>query len=228
MYAPPPPYVELQPNGSIRPPPYHHRKVPQYRPKKSGIGCMKCICCCYCFLFFLILLLAGLTFYFYTLYKPMVPSYKVKSMDIKAFEAQPDFSLKTEFIVNVEANNPNTHISLIYGQDSSVVVWYKDSNLCSGKLPAFHQGTNNITVMQIDLKGKSEFGSGLQEALTENKKSGRVPLLVAVKAPVTIELGSFRLRQFVVYVNCSLVLDSLSPNKKPGIISSKYDIDASL
>lgn len=46
--------------------------------------------------------------------------------------------------------------------------------------------------MQIDLKGKSEFGSGLQEALTENKKSGRVPLLVAVKAPEYIFPGRIR------------------------------------
>lgn len=174
------------------------------------------------------LLIAGLSLYFYTIYKPQVPTYKVKSMDIKTFEAQTDFSLKTEFIVNVEANNPNSHISLIYGQDCKVVFWYKDANLCSGKLPAFRQGHNNITVMQIHLSGKSEFGSGLQEALTENKDSGRVPLLVAVKVPVSVVLGNLRLRQLLVYVNCSLVVDSLSPNKKPWIISSKYDIHATL
>lgn len=173
------------------------------------------------------LIVAGLSLYFYTIYKPHLPTYNIKSMDIKTFEAQQDFSLKTEFIINIEANNPNSHItSLMYGKESNVVVRYKDSSLCSGKLPAFRQGHNNVTLMQVHLIGKSEFGSDLQEALNENRKNSRVPLLVNVKVPLHVEVGKFRLRQFVVNVNCCLVLDSLSADKKPKIISSKYDVHA--
>ncbi|CAK9157641.1 unnamed protein product [Ilex paraguariensis] len=234
MHPPPPPYVMLSENhgshhGSVRPPPYR-RNIPQYHSrnqKEGGGGCLKCICCCYCFLFLLILILAGLALYFYTVFKPQMPSYKVEGLDVKSFAVQPDFSLNTEFLVAVKAENPNGHIGFIYGSQSNVTVFYTDSNLCSGQLPAFHQGHENITTMKVSLKGKSEFGSGLQQALLENRQSGRIPLLVKVRVPVSIVVGTIPMRQFVVFVNCSLVLDSLSPNKKPGIISSDYKVAVS-
>ncbi|KAK2983210.1 hypothetical protein RJ640_015715 [Escallonia rubra] len=230
MSAVPGPYVMLSENhGSVRPPPYR-RNVPRYEHRKSGRSwCYRFICCFYCFLFLLIILLAGFAFFFYIVYKPQAPTYKVEGLEIKAFQAQlADFSINTEFVVSVKADNPNNAIGVIYGHDSSVVVLYKETTFCSGKLPAFYQGHKNTTVMKLDLKGKSEFGSGLQEALTQNQNSGRVPILVKVKAPVTVVLFQIPLRKIVVYVNCSLVLDSLSPNKKPGIVSTKYDIRVSL
>ncbi|KAK2979393.1 hypothetical protein RJ640_000199 [Escallonia rubra] len=230
MSAVPGPYVMLSENhGSVRPPPYR-RNVPRYEHRKSGRSwCYRFICCFYCFLFLLIILLAGFAFFFYIVYKPQAPTYKVEGLEIKAFQAQlADFSINTEFVVSVKADNPNNAIGVIYGHDSSVVVLYKETTFCSGKLPAFYQGHKNTTVMKLDLKGKSEFGSGLQEALTQNQNSGRVPILVKVSASVAVVLFQIPLRKIVVYVNCSLVLDSLSPNKKPGIVSTKYDIRVSL
>lgn len=216
-------------NGSIRPPPYR-RNVPRYHshaPRKKNC-CLRCICCCYCLLLVLVLILAGLLFYFYTFYSPQIPSYKVDNLSVTAFDIQPDFSVNTELLVSVKANNPNEGIGFIYGRDSSVVVAYNGTALCSGKLPSFQQGERNMTIMQVTLKGKSEFGSGLQEALTENKHNGRIPLLVKVKAPVSIVVGQFPMRQFVVFVNCSLIVDNLAANTTIQILSSKYNVDFSL
>ncbi|KAF8369477.1 hypothetical protein HHK36_032504 [Tetracentron sinense] len=70
---------------------------------------------------------------------------------------------------------------------------------------------------------ESEFGSGLQEALMDNRHTGRIPLTIRVTVPVSLMVSEFRMKQFVVQVNCSLVVDSLSPKKKVGILSSKYD-----
>ena len=229
MNRPPPAYDTVHPDENARVPLYpHQRRYSSGRPKRSGNYCLRCICCCYCFLFILIIILAGLSLYFYTILKPQVPSYKVQSIHVKNFEALPDFSLKTEFIVNVEANNPNSHISLIYGEESNVILWYRDQNLSQGKLPAFRQGTNNITMMHVDMNGKSKIEPGLQEALSQDEKNKMIPMTVQVQAPITIVVGKFRLREFVVYVNCSLTLDSLSADKKPEIISSTYTIRASL
>ncbi|KAL6963414.1 hypothetical protein U1Q18_001500 [Sarracenia purpurea var. burkii] len=231
--APPPPYVNLSDtDGSLRPPPYR-RNVPRYHSthqKKGGRGgsfCLKCICGCYCFLFLFVFLVAGALFYFYTFYKPQIPSYKVQSLAVQAFDLQPDFSLLTEFLVTVDADNPNENIGFIYGRGNSIVVSYKDSTLCSGSFPGFHQGYKNATMIKVPLKGKSEFGSGLQEALMENRKSGQIPLLVEVKVPVSVVVSDFPFRQFTVFVNCSLVVDNLSPNKKIGILSSQYSVDVS-
>ncbi|KAI3457238.1 hypothetical protein Pfo_013901 [Paulownia fortunei] len=224
MNASPPPYVILEgnQNGSRVPPPYH-RNVPRYnsnyRKKSSARSCLRWICCCYCCLFLLIVIIAILAFYFYTIYKPQIPSYKVEDLEVKAFDLRPDFSLKAEFLVTVKADNPNSNIGFIYGKDSSVNVIYSNNDLCTGKLPNFHQGHKNTTLMKVDLTGKSEFGSGLQEAFAESRKDRKIPLLVRVNVPVTVVVGEFPLRQFKVFVNCSLLVDNLEPNKKIGILS---------
>ncbi|KAF6163148.1 hypothetical protein GIB67_025012 [Kingdonia uniflora] len=228
MEAPyPPKYVMLSENGGdFRPPPPYRRNIPRYQSHsdKNKHGCLKCMCIFYCFLFFFIFALAGLVAVLYNYYDPKIPDYKVEHMDVGAFEFQEDFSLYTEFIVIVRAENPNEKIGIIYGKDSLVEVDYSESSLCSGKLPSFHQGYKNTTLLNVVLTGKSEFGSGLQAALMDNRKTGRIPLTIKVRVPVSVVLGEFPLRQFTVLVNCSLVVDNLSPKKKVGILSSKYDV----
>ncbi|VFQ83249.1 unnamed protein product [Cuscuta campestris] len=170
---------------------------------------------------------SGMAFYIYAVYKPKIPSYRVNGLEVKKFDVQWDFSLKTVFTVAVTADNPNTNIGFKYGKDSSVIVTYTDSVLCSGKLPSFHQGAENVTEMKIQLDGVSKFGSGLQEAFQESKDTGKIPLLVKVKAPVKVVIGSLSLREAIVYVNCSLVVDKLQPGKKVGIVKSNYSFDVS-
>ncbi|KAK9285669.1 hypothetical protein L1049_024868 [Liquidambar formosana] len=222
----PPKYIMLSDNqGGLQPPPYR-RNIPRYHSAhhKPKSCCLRCICWCYCFLFLFIIILTGLAFYFYVVFKPQMPSYSVEDMEIGAFEVQTDFSLYTEFVVTVKAENPNKNIGFNYGKDSSVVVVYSDSKLCSGEVPAFHQGHKNTTMMKLVLKGKSEYGSGLHEALMQNQKTGRIPLLIHVKTQVTVVLGELSLKQFNVFVTCYLVVDNLSPKKKVGILSSDYDV----
>ncbi|KAL3509412.1 hypothetical protein ACH5RR_028813 [Cinchona calisaya] len=230
---PPPPYVMLNGQGTQSgnyappPPPPHRRNVPcynsDYYPKKSGrSGCLRCICCCYCILFLLIFIFAALALYFYIVYQPKMPSYKVKGLDLKSFDLLPDFSLNTAFLVSVEAENPNKGIGFTYEPGSSVIVEYTDTTLCTGALPSFHQGPKNTTMIRIELKGKSEFGSGLQQALQDSESKGKIPLLVRIQVPVRIVLGDFSTRQIHVFVNCSLVVDNLAPGKKIGILSNTY------
>ncbi|KAL2245816.1 UNVERIFIED_CONTAM: NDR1/HIN1-like protein 6 [Sesamum indicum] len=154
------------------------------------------------------------------MYKPKVPSYNIEDLQVKSFDLQPDSTLKTEILVNVKADNPNSHIGFTYGNDSSVDVVYSDTNLCTGKLPYFYQGHENTTLMMIDLVGESELGSGVQEDFAQRQKEGKIPLLVKVKVPLRIVIGNMPLRQFKVFLNCSLVVDNLTPNKKVGVLSS--------
>lgn len=222
---PPPKYVMLsEKQGSVRPPPYW-RNVPRYESKRtSGLtNWLRCICCCYCCLFLFIIIILALTFALYTIYNPKIPSYKIDSFNVHAFSVQSDMSLFTEFALTVKAENPNEHIGFIYGKSSQIIVSYSDSTLCSGNLPAFYQPRKNTSMINVVLKGNSPFGSGLPQALMENRHTGRIPLLVLVKVPINVVLGNIPLRDVDVYVNCSLVIDNLSPNKKVQILSAKYD-----
>ncbi|KAH7532906.1 NDR1/HIN1-like protein 6 [Ziziphus jujuba] len=221
-------YVMLNKDqGSLRPPPYRRNvsRYSSYGRRSSGDGgscCLNCICCCYCWLFFLLILTAAITVAIYVIYQPKMPNYSIDSFNVEAFNVQSDYSLNAQFDVNVRANNPNERIAFRYGGDNYVIVMYSGTNLCSGKFPGFHQSEKNNTVIKVVLNGKSEFGSGLQEALTENRRNGKIPLVVKVKVPVGVVLGRLKLRQVNVFANCSLVLDSLDPNKKPNILSSKF------
>ncbi|KAI5660815.1 hypothetical protein M9H77_20138 [Catharanthus roseus] len=234
----PPQYMMLSNQGghwasstaTTHPPPYR-RNVPRYDHNKrsSSSGgrncCFRCICCCYCLLMFFIILVIALVLYFYAVYDPKIPSYNVSNFKVKAFDVQPDFSLKTAFLVTVKAENPNSGIGFIYEKDSFIDVVYEDSSLCSGNLPNFRQPPKNTTFFEVELKGQSEFGSGLQQAYQDSKKKGRIPLLVRVKAPVKVVVNEVASRPLIVFVNCSLVVDNLSPNKKIGILSTAYSFD---
>ncbi|KAG9452690.1 hypothetical protein H6P81_005594 [Aristolochia fimbriata] len=146
-------------------------------------------------------------------------------MKISAFTLDPNFNLYTEFNVVVRAENPNEKVAIIYAGSGAVAVTYTGSTLCYGKLPSFYQGHRNTTVINVSLKGKSEFGSGLQSALIDNKRKGRIPLDVHVKVPFSVEVGSLRTSPLTAFVRCALVVDNLSPNHKVNIISSKYDVE---
>ncbi|TXG55200.1 hypothetical protein EZV62_020456 [Acer yangbiense] len=106
------------------------------------------------------------------------------------------FSINAEFSVTVEAENRNEGIGFNYGKESTSSILYRDKTLCAGKLPAFEQPGKNVTMIKVVFKGKREFGLGLLENLKADNKAGKVPLLIVVKAPITVVIGKWPLRQF--------------------------------
>ncbi|GMG98601.1 hypothetical protein Nepgr_000441 [Nepenthes gracilis] len=158
---PPPNYIVLNDNRARRRPPTYPLGRNAHRDDASWFGgsrFLKCMCWCYCVLFVIILLLGGLLFYAYTFYKPKLPSYEMLDFEVIAFNAQPDFSLYTEFQVTVWTENPNLFIGLTYEEGSAVSILFEHSPLCFGKLPNIHQGHNNVTMIKVVLKGKSTEG----------------------------------------------------------------------
>ncbi|PON78230.1 Late embryogenesis abundant (LEA) hydroxyproline-rich glycoprotein family [Parasponia andersonii] len=223
-------YSKFSDNQGSLWPPLHSVNIPQNDStddEKSDPRnfCSRHLCFLYCFIFLLVFLLVLLTFYLHTMYKPQIPTYGIDDLSVKTFNVMKDLSLSAEFDIVVRATNPNEHIGLAYGKDSSVIVMYSDSELCSGKLPAFHQPVVNATLMNVVLKGHTKYGSGLQEALTENRRNKSIPLLVRLEVPLSVVLGSLPLRKIVMFVRCSLEVDSLQPGKKTKILYSDYSYD---
>ncbi|XP_041989975.1 NDR1/HIN1-like protein 6 [Salvia splendens] len=185
-------------------------------------SCMKCIGCCCCLLFLLLLALALTASYYYALYVPQVPTYEVHSLDVRTFSMLPDLTLDTNIVATIKASNPNSDIGFIYGENGQVNVVFNETDvLCMGHPPPFRQGNRNVTNIRVDMVGKSRVGPGLQAALQENQKSHRpVPLVVKVMMPVRVVVEGIPLREFKVYVNSSMLVDNLAPNKMMKIISS--------
>lgn len=184
--------------------------------------CFKCIGCCCCILFLLIVTLAMVVSYLYAIYVPQVPTYEVSKLEVKAFDVRPDLTLNTEIIVTVKASNPNSNIGFVYEQNGLVNVVFNETDvLCSGLPPHFYQGHNNVSMIRVDMAGRSPFGPGLKAAVEENQKSHRpVPLVVMVQMPMRVVVDHIPLREFTVHVNTSMLVDDVAPNKTMTIVSS--------
>ncbi|KAK9689775.1 hypothetical protein RND81_09G080100 [Saponaria officinalis] len=234
---PPPPNYEMLQNPYGAPPayynpqqPYHqHRAIPRYQTRRSGFACcVRCMCCIYFLLFLLVFGLIASLFIVYLFYQPKIPYYKLEEFTVKTFSFNPDLTVKTDFLVTIRAENPNTKIEFIYGSDNSIIVSFDGQVLCSGKMPEFHQGHQNITTIMVSLTGKPELGSILRYDLENREGLGNIPLLVQVKVPVTFVFDTVPLRQFIFHVDCHVTVSGLRPEKKPRIISTYYTIGMGL
>ncbi|KAL0307483.1 UNVERIFIED_CONTAM: hypothetical protein Scaly_2981500 [Sesamum calycinum] len=107
-----------------------------------------------------------------------------------AFNISQDSNVITDFQVSIRAENPNRKISFNYGDESYVKVLYMGINIGTGNIPNFHQPTENSTLIKIDIKGKAEFGQETQKDFAERSAIQRIPILVLVKVPVNVVLGT--------------------------------------
>ncbi|XP_061337599.1 NDR1/HIN1-like protein 6 [Gastrolobium bilobum] len=220
-------YVSLE-NQSYRGPPPYGRKVPYHSNRGSrgcGCGLLRCCCyclscfrCCFCCIFIFILILVAIVVGLYYLVKPTIPTYNVENLDVKAFDIRKDNKLYTEIAVVVKAENPNKDIGLDYGENNAVSLIYSGSELCWGKMPPFLQPGKNTTMVNVVLKGESDFGPEKQNQFMQDQKNGNIPVLITVKVPIRLVIDDFiHMRKFVVNVNCTVVIDQLQPNIRPNI-----------
>lgn len=167
--------------------------------------------------------------YIYLIVKPKVPSYSVDNLSIGALSLDPvNLTIRTKLIVAVRAKNPNDMIGIWYRDGSRVMISYRNKSLCSGRLPSFYQGHRNTTVMHVVLEGQNKLGSAIHGVFEDNRRTGRIPLDVFVRVPVSLRIFNTDWRQVTVNVTCALVVDGLSPNKKIGITSADYKVAVDL
>ncbi|KAF5481247.1 hypothetical protein F2P56_001915 [Juglans regia] len=220
---------ENQGSNLNRPPPAYRHDI-NARPMKSKRRlsrscCCRCLWCCYCSIFFCTAVYFSIVYILYAKFAPKIPLYEVDNLSVHAFNIQSDNSLFSELAVTIEVKNQNKFVGLMNGGGGRVIISYSDSELCSGKFYSFYQPGKNTTVRNVVLKGNRLFGSELQKAFMENKHAGKIPLLFRLEAPVSFVLGDFPLKTVDVYVNCSVVVDNLSPNKKVRILTTQYTYD---
>ncbi|KAE9612031.1 hypothetical protein Lal_00048918 [Lupinus albus] len=227
LEAHPPPTAPLVPPNSSSsekgtpmqvqhiPPSLQHYAIPKRR---------SCFCKCMCwtlFLFVLIIIILAATLgILYIVFKPKLPNYSVETLRISDLRLNFDMSLYAKFDVKITANNPNKKIGIYYEKGGKMSVWYTNTRLCEGSIPKFYQGHQNKTVLNVSLNGQVQAGSTLMAALQQQHKTGQVPLVLKVHAPVAIKLGRLKLRKVKVLGECQLVVDSLSSNNLISIKAS--------
>ncbi|CAI9780467.1 unnamed protein product [Fraxinus pennsylvanica] len=191
-------------------------------PPPPPIKKRSCLCKCICWtisLLILLLFILGATIgILYLVFQPKLPKYSVDNLRITDLTLNFDLSLYVRFNVQITAYNPNKNIGIYYEKGSHLSVWYKDTNLCQGSIPRFHQGYQNKTVLNVVLSGQNQYGRTLLEALQEQQQTGRIPLDLKINEPVSIKLKTLKLMKVKIVGTCKLIVDSLSTSS---IISIK-------
>jgi len=231
--APPPgTYVIKIPKDIVHrvPPPENARRYEQYTHKKHRRNRH---CCCLCWfigiIFILIALLGIAAGIFYLVFRPKAPNYTIENITIRGINITSPSSttgISPEFDVIVKADNPNDKIGISYEKDSSAEIFYKDMRLCNGILPAFYQTSNNVTMFKTMLKGNGiKMSSEDQITLVKAQTKREVPLIVKLRAPVKIKVGSVKTWKITVKVDCDLMVDKLTANAKIVSRNCNFKVD---
>nr|XP_019070290.1 NDR1/HIN1-like protein 6 [Solanum lycopersicum] len=155
-------------------------------------------------------------------YDPKAPIYKFEALDVKEFEYN-DSNINADLIITLRADNPNKAIGFIYEEANTFNVTYSGSTICSGKFPSFHHGQKNVTMLQIELKGKNPFAKSLYESLQVSESHGKVPLTILAKVPFRFVFKDSKLRELSILANVTMSVHDMKLGKKTEIDQGKID-----
>ncbi|WJX74899.1 hypothetical protein P8452_58499 [Trifolium repens] len=188
-------------------------------------------CCCLCWLisilFTLVVLLGIAAGVFYLIFHPESPHYTIDHIAIKGMNLTSSLStISPEFNLTIKANNGNEKIGIYYENDSNVEIFYRDTMLSNGVMPAFYQPSNNVTVFQMVLKGNDvELGRSDRSVLVNAAAKRIVPLSLKLRAPVKIKVGSVKTWKIGVNVDCDVMVDQLTAHTKIVHKGCDYGLD---
>ncbi|KAL0418399.1 UNVERIFIED_CONTAM: NDR1/HIN1-like protein 13 [Sesamum radiatum] len=219
---PPATYVVQLPREQIfrYPPPENTRKFEAHARRKTRRSCCR-RCCCFTFCLLLLLIVAAAVSagVLYLVFRFKSPKYAVTSISIKRMNLTTGSPISPGFDVSIRAENPNGKVGIYYLKDSAVDVLYDNVKLSDGVLPAFYQPRKNVTVLETSLTGTNvALEAAVRRTLRNAQNQRRVPLVVNVKAPVKIKVGSTKTWEITVKVKCDVVVDAL--NERAKIVSN--------
>ncbi|KAK7272361.1 hypothetical protein RJT34_28899 [Clitoria ternatea] len=224
-------YTSLESQGYAGSPSHGGYAPRQHSLGRSSVccGCLRCCCCCcsccrccICSILIILLILVALVLGLYYLIKPIIPSYNVESFKVVTFDVKNSNRVYTDIVVVMKAENPNEGVGLDY-LENEIRLIYAGTQLSSGQFPSFLQPGKNISMLNVELKGEAEFDDELQNKFIQDDQAEYIPLLITVRLPIRLVLDDLiHLKKFVVYVNCSLIIDQVDPKKQPNILEKHF------
>lgn len=193
--------------------------LPAYRlraPKKKQRNNSCCMCClCLIVLLLILFLLAGIAgLVFWVIYRPQLPKISVNSVQIPKFKVTGISHLTYEFIVKLNAMNPNKKVSFIY-DDFPVKLSSDGVDIAEGSVPGFFHGTQNNTVVKADLKSPNMVLDGSDaKKLKSAESKGKITLDIKVGTRVRVQIGKWKSPKIGIEVNCSEISAEISRTKK--------------
>lgn len=220
----PPGYKD--PNLAAQPvprPPVRKRILPSplsQKNKKRQSCCRRC--CCFLCLFLLILIVvivvAGGVLYLW--FEPKLPVFHLQSFRISKFNVtdKSDGSyLSAKTIGRIEIKNPNSKLSLNYGDIDVEIAAGEEPKLGSTTVPSFVQPTENTTSLKIETVVSNEtVDGGVGRKLNSGNRTGELVVNVAARTKIGFVVDGRRMPLVKIEVTCGGVsLKSLDRGKMP-------------
>lgn len=179
-------------------------------PEKRRNRCCICFLCLVGFLFALILLAGIAALIIWIVYRPHEPSFAVSSVQIPKFNVTKDSHLSYEFVLQVDARNPNKKVSFYY-DPFSVKISSGDVDLADGSVPGFFHGTKNTTVLKADLKSQNlALSASNAKNLKSAQSKGKVKLDLDLQTRVRVKMGKWKSGKVRVDIKCKGVSAAIS------------------
>lgn len=200
-------------NGAYTKGQMYGASLPTFRPtppKKRRNRC--CLCCLglVAFILFLILLAGIAALVIWIVYRPHEPSFAMSSVQIPKFNVTKDSHLSYEFVLQVDARNPNKKVSFYY-DPFSVKISSGDVDLADGSVPGFFHGTKNTTVLKADLKSQNlALSSSDAKNLKSAQSKGKVKLDLDLQTRVRVKIGKLKSHKVRIDVKCKGVSAAIS------------------
>ncbi|KAL9241059.1 hypothetical protein vseg_015214 [Gypsophila vaccaria] len=209
------------------PPPENAHKFNRYTKRKPKGSCCRCCICTFISTLLILTILVGVTVgVLYLIYHPKVPTYDINRVHVKGVNLT-TLDITPVFNVTVKTNNPNGKISIYYEQGSKINIYHDGLNLCTGKLPAFHQPPKSVTVFSTEFRGPGfVLSKPERNKLRAQEKKGKVPLKMDVTVPVKVKLGSVKFWMMSMKVTCDVTVTALTVNAK--VVTQKCKVHAKL
>ncbi|KAK1429141.1 hypothetical protein QVD17_11344 [Tagetes erecta] len=156
--------------------------------------------------------------------KPKKLVYSIDDGSIHNYNLSNANHLNATYNFILRAYNPNKKVSIYYDK-VDIVVMYDDDTISRGTIDPFYQPKRNATRFKLNL---ASHDVSLREEVARDLKvertSGRVEMVVNLKARIRFKVGVWKSRHYHMKVSCAPIMVHFSTSSK-GFQRTICDVD---
>ncbi|GFY89394.1 hypothetical protein Acr_06g0013340 [Actinidia rufa] len=142
----------------------------------------------------------------YLALKPKSPKFFIESFHIVK---SPNYShtqvSKFKYDIGMKAENPNSHIGLLYQKDGHASLSFKQQEVGVGEPPSFYHGKNHSVCFQVVLdSSEEEVAEEMKTDLESGKVEGEEVLTLSMHVPVKLKIWLVKAWTIKMDIRCNI------------------------
>ncbi|XP_068641179.1 NDR1/HIN1-like protein 13 [Aristolochia californica] len=163
-------------------------------------------------LFFIFILLTIIGVAFYIAVRPRLPSLSVQKLVVKN---NSDNHLTPNYEFTLESSNRNPVMTIYYPTRGHATLSYKQTGIGTGKTPTLQQEHHESKSFRLVLAGTNvRLPPQVKKSMTNNRSHVSVALVLSMRMPVKLKVGSITLWVMQMSVKCDVTASTLAKGTK--------------